>query len=226
MSYPLRVFAEDPGNPNISSWVGTAASCSPVHRLPSCCIAAQLSPTSLLLHAHLHDPANVYQAQAVVPANIFQPNSNSSRKDSFSVDSVDDISMNGSEFDLSLEEDEGSEKELKITRRSLAKSGSTDSPLSDLSLKDSPERHGRRRKPTTESNARYRLECIRERNRLAARKYRLKQKDRSSKLETDGEKLQEERDDLAKQVVSLQKELLLLKQRNFSQACWNCGSPC
>jgi len=210
MSSPLGVFADDPGNLNISSWVGTAASCSPVHRL---------------LPAHLHDPANIYQAQAVVPTNVFQPNSTSSRKDSFSIDSVDDISMNGSEFDLSLEEDKGSEKELEITRRSFAKSGSTYSPLSDLSLKDSLERYGRRRKPTTESNARYRLECIRERNRLAARKYRLKQKHRSSKLETDGEKLREERDNLAKQVVSLQKELLLT-QRNFSQACWNCGSPC
>jgi cell division protein FtsB len=69
----------------------------------------------------------------------------------------------------------------------------------------------------------FRLECIRERNRVAARKYRQKQKSRSSKLEEQGERLVEERDELMQTVKRLQNEVFLLKHRYVSQLCWNCG---
>jgi hypothetical protein len=153
MSYPLGVFTEDSGNPDIHSWVGTSASCSPVQQLPSCCIAAHLSPTSLLLHAHLHNHPSLYQSQAVVPANLFHENTVSSRKPSISIDSLDDISINGSEFSLSIEDENCSENGMGLTRRSSAKSGSSDSLVSDASLKASLERRGHR-KHTSESNAR------------------------------------------------------------------------
>jgi hypothetical protein len=68
------------------------------------------------------------------------------------------------------------------------------------------------------------LECIRERNRVAARKYRQKQKDRSSQLEEHGEKLIQERDKLANKVKKLQAEVLILKQKSMGSQCWNCGS--
>jgi len=76
-----------------------------------------------------------------------------------------------------------------------------------------------------EGNAQYRLECIRERNRVAARKYRQKQKDRSSKLERDGERLHREREKLITKVRRLQNENNALKQRCQDGLCWNCRQP-
>jgi len=118
-----------------------------------------------------------------------------------------------------IKDPDGSEQESKESPLSARNSISLSSFDELMSPVDAIEGNGH---DIAEGNAQFRLECIRERNRVAARKYRQKQKDRSSKLEKDGEKMQREREKLMSKVKKLQSENHALKQRCQDGLCWNC----
>jgi len=118
-----------------------------------------------------------------------------------------------------IKDPDASEQEDKASSLSARNSISISSFDELMSPVDAIEGNGQ---DVAEGNAQFRLECIRERNRVAARKYRQKQKDHSSKLEKDGEKMQREREKLMSKVKRLQNENHALKQRCQDGLCWNC----
>jgi len=162
---------------------------------------------------------------AIVPSTVFSDQSSISRRSSASAISFDDITLHESDLDDSFDEDEDSDANQSISKHNFAQSRSSNLRSNKSSPTDQmqTERRHRYGRKGSESNARYRLECIRERNRVAARKYRQKQKERSSRLEVQGERLIEERDELVQAVKRLQDEVFVLKHRYLNQLCWNCG---
>jgi len=152
----------------------------------------------------------------------------SSRRFSSSSSSFDDTALNDSDldelFENEEEEDEDEEGDEDVFDR-VRQASSASTVQSPLALSTKTRKRRRRDKKDSESSARYRLECLRERNRLAARKYRQSQKSRKSKLEEEGERLMEERDELVEMVKVLQNEVYLLKHKFLNQVCWNCGQP-
>jgi len=223
MNSPLDLVSQS--NLNIDSIITSMADCPYVEAFPqSFRSPLHLSNQNLLFRTHIQDEQVHHRdpLDAVVHTNLFSDQSSSSRRSSYSVISFDEITLHESDLDESIDEDEGETRPAKprpVKQIIAQRRTNSTSPFDNIQT-ERRHRHGRK---GSESEAVYRLECIRERNRVAARKYRQKQKDRSCKLERQGERLVKERNDLIQTVKRLQDEVLLLKHRHVNHLCWNCG---
>jgi len=196
----------------------TAANCASFEAAnPNFLKSSQFLDSNIHVVPYLSQHQNPSQIDTVVPSKTYNDRSASTCTSSSAM-SLDDITMNESDLDFSLDEDE----EFDDSAPTL-KDGSPNSKLESPRRRVHSERRKRHGRKPSEGDARYRLECIRERNRVAARKYRQKQKGHVSKLEVEGERLIEERDELMQTVKRLQNEVFHLKHRYINELCWNCG---
>jgi len=180
---------------------------------PTSQISNQTTNDHQLINQHQHELEFISQMDIFDEASTFRtplltPASSSLAEDDASTASPSNISMN-LDYDLPEEICEDFFKEDPELNR-------------DNAIRKGVSRQTRRSGANSESNAIDRLENIRERNRVAARKYREKQKSRNSKLRKEENSLRMEHGELLDAARKLQMEISLLKLSHLNHLCWNC----